>query len=109
MAISNDTHAPAKPLMAGCQQEPCSPSSTPETDEAWDAVSRTPDGMYDSRVPISDYAYAMLEHSRKMERERNAALDALDKIESHYVDGDDTYEAWKAMGEIAAAFLAENV
>jgi len=27
--------------------------------------------MYDSRVPISAYAFAMVEHSRKMERERN--------------------------------------
>ena len=44
-----------------------------ETAEAWDAVSRTPDGMYDSRVPISQYAYAMAEHSRKMEHERDAA------------------------------------
>lgn len=44
---------------------------TPETSEAWDAVSRMPDGMYDSRVPISAYARAMVEHSRKMERQRD--------------------------------------
>ena len=50
----------------------------------------------------------MANHAVKMERERNAALNALSKIEEHYVDGDDTYDAWKAMGEIAATFLAEN-
>ena len=48
-----------------------------ETAEAWAAVSRTPDGMYDSRVPISQYAYAMAEHSRKMEHERDAARAAV--------------------------------
>jgi DNA-binding XRE family transcriptional regulator len=50
----------------------------------------------------------LAEHSRRLERERNAALDALEKIESHYVDGDDTYEAWRSMGDIAANFLSEN-
>ena len=50
---------------------------TPETDEAWKAVSRTPDGMYDSRVPFSAFASAMSDHSKKMERERNAALEDL--------------------------------
>ncbi len=53
-------------------------------------------------------AKRMANHAVKMERQRNAALDALNKIESLYVDGDDTYEAWKAMGEIAATFLKEN-
>jgi len=49
-----------------------------------------------------------IERSAAMERERNAALDALEKIESWYVDGADTFESWKAMGEIAVNFLAEN-
>jgi hypothetical protein len=55
----------------------CSPYLTPETDEAWKAVSRTPDGMYDSRVPISAYAYAMYDHSKKMERQRDELRDAV--------------------------------
>ena len=65
-----------KKLKSSCPSDatPCSPSSlTPETDEAWKAVSRTPDGMYDSRVPISAFAYAMSRHSKKMERERDEA------------------------------------
>jgi len=50
---------------------------TPETKEAWDAVSRLPSGMYDSRVSIRAYATAMSDHSRKMERQRDELLDEL--------------------------------
>ena len=50
-------------------------SDTPETSEAWDAVSRTPDGMYSTTTPMKDYAYAMLEQSKKLERERNELLE----------------------------------
>lgn len=32
MALSNDTPAPTKPQMAGCQQEPCSRSLSAETE-----------------------------------------------------------------------------
>ena len=53
---------------------------------------------------VVDAAFA-----RKLERERNAALNALCKIESHYVDGCDTYEAWESMGEIAATFLPDEI
>jgi len=35
MANPNDTPAPTKPLMAGCQQEPCSRSSL--ASQRWDA------------------------------------------------------------------------
>jgi excinuclease UvrABC ATPase subunit len=59
-------------------------NATPETTEAWAAVSRTPDGMYDSRIPISAYAYAMADHSRKMERERNEARAERDELRSKY-------------------------
>ena len=52
-------------------------TDTPETDEAWDAVSRTPDGMYDSRVPIMEFALAMSHHSKKMELERDEARQAM--------------------------------
>jgi hypothetical protein len=56
------------------------PMTGAETKEAWAAVSRTPDGMYDSRIPISAYAYAMNDHSRKMERERNQAQKQRDTL-----------------------------
>ena len=71
-------------------------------------MQRLPDGSYSSEVTYGDLAHGMSAFAKKMEHERNAALDALCRIESHYVDGDDTYEAWKAMGEIAATFLSEN-
>ena len=54
---------------------------TPETEEAWDAVSRLPSGMYDSRVSILAYATAMSDYSRKMERQRDELLEALEKFE----------------------------
>jgi len=50
---------------------------TPETSEAWDAVSRTPDGMYDSSIPMSQFAYAMVDHSRKLERERDELAESI--------------------------------
>ena len=62
MATPNEIPAPTKPQMAGCQQEPCSPSSdVPETLQAW-----------------RDYIESGLEEklrdaSAKMERERNEA------------------------------------
>ena len=62
MATPNEIPAPTKPQMAGCQQEPCSPSSdVPETLQAW-----------------RDYIESGLEEklrdaAARMERERNEA------------------------------------
>jgi hypothetical protein len=50
---------------------------TPETDAAWDAVSHAPSGMYYSTIPYSDYAHAMADLAKKLERERDEARDAL--------------------------------
>jgi hypothetical protein len=44
----------------------------------------------------------------KAERERDAAIGAIMKIEEIYIDGDDTYEDWKSMGQIARTFLEKN-
>lgn len=87
----------------------CSPSSlTPETDEAWKAVSRTPDGMYDSRVPISSFAYAMSRHSKKMELERNAAYAKIrDCVTRLDVCADGYAETREAIADLAA-ILSEN-
>jgi hypothetical protein len=56
---------------------------TPETDEAWKTVSRTPDGMYDSRVPIKEYAYAMSNHAKDLERRLTVAREALIVVANH--------------------------
>jgi len=87
---------------------------TPETDDALDAVSRTPDGMYDSRVPISEYAYAMAQHSRKMERERDSLTDqrdcALDLISTLTRERDEAREYSDRLAEAALrlAYVAEQ-
>ena len=43
-----------------------------------------------------------------MERERDAAVRIIAQIEERYIDGCDTYEDWKFMGDTARAFLSEN-
>jgi hypothetical protein len=44
----------------------------------------------------------------KICNQRDAAIDALMKIEDIYIDGDDTYEDWKSMGQIARTFLEKT-
>jgi hypothetical protein len=41
-------------------------------------------------------------------KQRDAAIDALMKIEDIYIDGDDTYEDWKSMGQIARTFFEKT-
>jgi len=72
---------------------------TPETKEAWDSVSRLPDGMYDSRVSIGAYAMAMSDHSKKMERQRDGLMEALEYIESSGLSA-------RHLGDIARAAIA---
>jgi hypothetical protein len=45
----------------------------------------------------------------KICNQRDAAIDALMKIEDIYIDGDDTYEDWKSMGQIARTFLENKI
>ena len=49
---------------------------TPETDAAWESVP-TGGGV----TPFRDWAYAMYEHARRMELERDEFLDRLTEIE----------------------------
>jgi len=44
----------------------------------------------------------------KICNQRDAAIDAIMKIEEIFIDGDDTYEDWKNMGQIARTFLEKN-
>jgi aspartate-semialdehyde dehydrogenase len=82
------------PSLSGLAETLGSPSSdTPETDK-----EESP------HWPIS----AIL-HARKMERERDAAIAVISAIEERYIDGCETYEDWKFMGDTARAFLSENV
>jgi hypothetical protein len=59
--------------------------------------------MYDSRVPISAYAYAMSDQSKKMERQRDELRDAV----RAYRDAKGRYHTQKAC-ERLLALLPEN-
>ena len=71
-----------------------SSSNTPETDEK---VSVGLENADRECVP-ADFA-------RKLERERDEAMEALMKIEEVFTDSDDTYEDLIKMGNIARAVL----
>jgi hypothetical protein len=62
-------------------------SDTPRTDEAWNAVSRTPDGRYTTDVPLRQLAFAMCVHSKQLERE----LADMTKQRDHYKKACDQY------------------
>ena len=53
--------------------------------------------MYDSRVPISAFAYAMAEHSKKMERERDEARKLAEKYRDNHCEeeGIKLYLPWE--------------
>jgi hypothetical protein len=81
---------------------PDSPSSlTPETDAAF--------AMYAHHLPNWMATDIVGVVARKLERERDAAIAVISAIEERYIDGCDTYEDWKFMGDTARAFLEENV
>jgi hypothetical protein len=95
------------------------PETGAETKEAWAAVSRTPDGMYDSRIPISAYAYAMNDHSRKMERERDEMKEQCDllteqldfqrNLSREYIDLNTGWRnKWECAVEMAALATVER-
>ena len=74
-------------------------SDTPETDAAfaaWKARGQT--------ETASVWSLAA-----RMERERDAALRVIEQIEDRYIDGWDTYDDWRFMGQTARNFiLIEN-
>jgi len=59
-------------------------------------------------IALEDYDKLATENMlevNKIYNQRDAAIDAIMKIEEIYIDGDDTYEDWKSMGQIARTFL----
>lgn len=81
--ISDATSSNEKAITNESMESKCnysSSSSAPETAEAWKAVSRTKNGMYDSSVSMSEFASAMFEHSKKMELERNELANTLSNM-----------------------------
>lgn len=51
------------------------------------------------------YLEEFLELASRLERERNELFEALSKIETVFVDGEDTYEDWRTMGNVAREAL----
>lgn len=77
--------------------------------EKWQAVGKERDeAREDARLLAERLTRLELDSSKalaKLERERDEALEALMKIEEIFIDGEDTYEDWKKMGNIATDYL----
>ena len=58
---------------------------------------------------LNNFANERFDEIQRVRRERDEAMEALMKIEDVFVDGEDTYEGWKAMGSIAKAALEGKV
>ena len=67
-----------------------SDTPTPETDAAWHSFTGN-----------TEFAHNVKNLSRKLERERDEAREALMKIEDLFIDGTDTYADREMMGQIA--------
>ena len=89
-------------------------TDTPETSEAWLAVSRMPDGSFDTNIPSSEFARSMLMQSRNMERQRDEArLEAaqlrlcLQRVKIYAIKIQDV--EWGYDGDCGALVLAEYI
>ncbi|NDG71778.1 MAG: hypothetical protein EBY32_10850 [Proteobacteria bacterium] len=58
---------------------------------------------------LNNFANERFDEIQRVRRERDEAMEALMKIEDVFVDGEDTYEGWRAMGNIAKAALEGKV
>jgi hypothetical protein len=75
-----------------------SSTNTPETDALYERLLAENPGNF-------IYLEEFLELASRLERERNELFEALSKIETVFVDGEDTYEDWRTMGNIAREAL----
>jgi hypothetical protein len=69
-------------------------------------VQEYKDRIIDGIKHLAGHAW---EERCKYEKLWKEAEDALMKIEDIYIDGDDTYEDWKSMGQIARTFLENKI
>lgn len=78
-------------------------------DEIWTpadySFAAVNDFVHHPEVSYEELQWAML----GMATERDKAHAAIQAIEERYIDGCDTYEDWKFMGDTARQFLSENV
>jgi hypothetical protein len=68
-------------------------------------VQEYKDRIIDGIKHLAGHAW---EERCKYEKLWKEAEEALMKIEDIFIDGDDTYEDWKSMGQIARTFLEKN-
>lgn len=68
-------------------------------------VQEYKDRILDGIKHLAGHAW---EEKCKYEKLWKKAEDALMKIEEIFIDGDDTYEDWKSMGQIARTFLEKT-
>ena len=68
-------------------------------------VQEYKDRILDGIKHLAGHAW---EERCKYEKLWKEAEEALMKIEDIYIDGDDTYEDWKSMGQIARTFLEKT-
>ena len=74
------------------------PRATPETDALVPSQGRI--------RTMREYIEELEAHALSLERQRDELLDSLYAIEERFVDGCDTYDDWKFMGETARAAIA---
>lgn len=105
--MNTPTNSEASPLTN------CSPSSDVDTaPEQWRSqclVARIQrDEALKSAERAKAYKRVMKLKNQKMKRQLAAAMDVISAIEERYIDGCDTYEDWKFMGDNARTFLQEK-
>jgi hypothetical protein len=69
-------------------------------------VQEYKDRILDGIKHLAGHAW---EERCKYEKLWKEAEEAIMKIEDIYIDGDDTYEDWKSMGQIARTFLENKI
>lgn len=76
---------------------------TPETDALAEKLIPIAEKIteFNAQSIIKQLLTEILTKTTKLERERDEARDALMKIEEIYIDSDNTYDDWKAMGDVA--------
>lgn len=75
------------------------------------AVSEKEKAIRSRDEAIQKYDTLVVENMLEVNKicnQRDEAVDALMKIEDIFIDGDDTYEDWKSMGQIARTFFEKT-
>jgi len=84
----------------------CSPSLTVALVRRYNRWRRGDESLEMERPKvIGETLDAICNHAEKLERELSKAITAIEAIEERYIDGCDTYEDWKFMGQSAREYL----